>query len=367
MTKRLLLTARDPAAVGHVVVLFKYLSSDYEIVVAASGAAKSILLEKGIGCISFEMANGNDYIRTNEDSKPLLNAARTLLKQTNPDAIIASLSSFGAGIDEAVIATATAPNFAVQDFWGDVNLNLGVPASLYFVMDEFAAEISSQKWNVNCFITGSIRHAAYADLDILALRQKGRKIAGADDEIKLIGWFGQTFKVPGYADTVESFKHGLTNLPQKTLLIYRGHPKFSEDHNIELGMLTDATTSFYNATNIGSNELWLCSCDLIATPFSLCGLDHAYLSFHSSKPIGSVVYIMTNKAIRSFVEKDYGFVGFPTLRMGLGEIVFSPGNISKKVLYHLSSDAIASYYLMSKRMAINNPVKKVDECLKSLF
>lgn len=357
-SRSVLLSARDPGSVGHVVALLSALRSHsgFQPVVVASEPALGMLRGYGIQAEKFESPSSEFA---------LLEAARVLLSRLSPAAVIASLSSFGAGIDEALLAVADVPTFAVQDFWGDVNLTLKRPAELYLVADEFAVELSARRWGVKAVAVGSPKYEAYSALDVASLREEGRKNASLRPGQKLVGLFAQASSVPGHDEALKSFLETLASAEPRSKLLFRGHPKFQEHAGVHLSQARKLGLDVFDATNGGSPERWIASCDLLVTPFSLCAYDHAQLSAFSAVSIGSVLYLNTNPEIRAFEMAACGFVGFPSLKLGLGESVESEAELSHAIKRHLHPDTAKVYFERSKQLrTVVSPCREVISHLR---
>ena len=351
---RILFTARDPGGLGNILPVFNYfrVQKNIEAILATSGVAFDCLYSQGIDSLVFVLPNQGDHIAHGEDPTQLLETADSLLARCQPDAIVTALSSFGAGIDEAVIARASVPTFAVQDCWGDVNTELGVTADTYFVIDDVAKQLSQSKYGVRAAVVGAPKYTAYLNLDILGMRQEYRSIAGATKKTKIICWFGQSPEIPGYEEVLNDFIAALPGLDSDLKVVFRGHPKFLQDIN---PILKTAYLDTYDATNKGIAEGWLAACDLVVTPFSMSGVDHAYLSAISPDTLGNVVYLMTNSKIRNFQFQATGLERFPPfLNQGIGQYVNSTADISKVLRHALMVEFRKDYYRRSKRIAISD-------------
>ena len=227
--KKILFSARDPGGSGQVIALLNVFRADerFEVYLAASGAALKML--KRAGEYPLELKGEVDIVQKGQYPTGLLESAKDLLHDVQPDAVIVSLSSFGTGIDEALLATARVPTFALQDFWGDVNLGLGVPAGTYFVIDDYAVEISEKRWGVSAVPVGSPKHFQYAALDIPKMRIEARKKLGIKEEDdRVIGFFGQTPDIPGHETAFEDLLRAIEKLVPQTHFILREHPKFKK-------------------------------------------------------------------------------------------------------------------------------------------
>jgi len=170
------MTGRDPGAAGHVQALWQDLCrAGWDAVhVAASGQALRMLAGAGVPAEPFAATDGTEAVAPGGNAEPLLNAARALLDRVRPEVVLTVLSSGGAGVDEAVAAAAACPVFCLQDYWGDVNLQLGVPAGLYLALDEYAVDLTRLRFGLPAVAVGSPKHAAYAGLDVQGLRRAAR-------------------------------------------------------------------------------------------------------------------------------------------------------------------------------------------------
>lgn len=320
--KKVLLSARDPGAAGSIAVLCEDLSKTglFVITLVASGSAYSMLKQKGLNPVFFEISEGKDSVDpVTEPVSLLFEKTSGILDKFKPDVVITGLSSFGAGIDEALIYLSDVPVFAVQDFWGDVNLSLGKPADVYLVMDEYAAEITRKRCMARTEIIGSPKYSRYAFIDIEGMRKRSREYLGASEDEKVIGWFGQHPDIPGYKDVFGSFLETVVRLKGDYIFFFREHPKFGASSEKNVDFLRSKGVSAIDVTGIGNAEEWISACDLLVTPFSLCGLDHAYMSAYSATPLGAVLYLMNNMEIKSFFIKNIGFEHIPTVSSGIGE------------------------------------------------
>jgi hypothetical protein len=360
--KKILFSARDPGAAGHIKALIHYFCAHgrFEVILTASGVALEMLAQEGLEPIPFHLPGGIDSIQPGQDPGLLLQEAKGLLDRLQPDAVLTSLSSLGVGIDEALLATAEVPTFALQDFWGDVNLGLGVPADLYLVMDDFAAELSRKRWGVKALAVGAPKYTLYRDLDIMALRRKTRRLLGAKPDDRVIGWFGQSPEMPGHEAVFQDFLNALASIEEKPKLFLREHPKFLwgrlehlEAAQAILGM------SVADTTGTGTTEEWLAACDLVVTLNSLCGLDHGFLSAYSPGPIGSVLYLATNKLARQFISEKCGMLGFPILQQGIGHLIINRGEITSAVCRLCEYSNIESYFYNSKKLSTRNTLAEI--------
>ena len=299
----------------------------FEIELIASGVARRMLQAAGERPRAFTVGHGRDFVSTGEPADELVRAASDLLDETGPDVVLGSLSSCGVGIDEALVAAARCPTFIMQDFWGDANLGIDVPPALFLAMDEYAVQLTSRRWNLSAVAVGSPKHSRYRWLDVMAMRHQARAAIGIDDPEQVIGFFGQSPTIPGHDSAFIDFASGVARLRPRPLLLVREHLKFRGQGGDLIGVATDLGLRVVNASDGLDVEPWLAACDVVVTPFSLCGLDHAYLSAHSRRPVGVVVYMLPNPEIQQFMERVTGLNEFPTVERGMGTVVRRPEEI----------------------------------------
>jgi hypothetical protein len=363
-----LYSARDPGAVGHAVALIEAFQRDgrFDVVVTASGVALRMLRDAGVSARPFSLADGREYLADpSEDPAPLLAAARQVLEEIRPDAVVSSLSSFGIGVDEALLATAGVPTFAMQDFWGDVNLGLKAPAGLYLTLDEEAARLTEERWGARALAVGSPKHSRYAGLDIAAVRRDARASIGVNDLGPLVGFFGQAPDIPGHEEAFRALLRAVTRLVPQPRLLLREHPKFTQHTAKHMSIAQQAGLSVFDVTAESSVERWLVACDVVATSYSACALDHAYLSAFSPEPIGVVLYLLCNPEIQAFMRDACGFDRFPTVKKGIGLVAESPGAILPLLQDALTPEGRGGYFEASKRLGMGDPCRTVMETVAS--
>jgi hypothetical protein len=339
----------------------------FDTVLTASGPALETLRRDGEDPIAFSFSDNMDHLGNGDDYALMLEAARKLLSETAPDAVLASLSSGGVGVDEALVASATIPTFVMQDFWGDVNLGLGAPAGLYLVPDDDSVELTRHRWGVDAVAVGLPKYSEYRQIDVLALRRTGRNALGVRDEQKVIGFFGQLPTLPGHAGVFQCLLDAVSTLDPKPLLLLREHPKYP-------GLLVDHASrvegfklDIADVTGKLNAETWLAACDVVTTSFSLTGLDHAYLSANSPEPIGSVLYLMTNEEIRDYVEEKHGFVKSPIVNHGIGLFAESPDAVPQLLRDALGSGSTSAYHDASKRLSMGDPCQAVIDTITEVL
>ena len=331
--RRVLISARDPGAAGSVGPLAAAFRSEggLDVDIAASGEALRLLRARGESPIAFTFDDGRDCVEDGEDPGRLLAEARGLIERTRPDAVLVSLSTFGVGLDEALLAVAQVPTFAMQDFWGDANLGLGVAAGLYFALDEYAAHLTKDRWDLEALPVGSPKHMSYADLDIVKTRDEARRTLGSDLDERIVGYFGQSPAIPGVEAAFRDLVDAVEKLEPRPTVLLREHPKSEDVREQHAALLQGRGLTVADVTGISFAESWLVACDVVTTTLSLCGLDHAYLSAYSPQPIGSVLYLMTNEEIRAYARQSCGLPHLPTVNQGLGFVATEPARLAEQL------------------------------------
>lgn len=331
---RLLVSANDPGAAFHLREILKYVqeTDQIEVILLAGGEARSIF--ECAGFASYPMTSAR--VGHGDAAGELRNIEEAVMHISKfaPDAILVGLSGPDRGMDEALIACAGGtPTYAVQDYWGDVNSGFGSLPGTYFVLDEFAANITRLCAPASrVVVAGSARHAAMTGLDPIALRKKFREGIGATVSERVIIYFGQPlWGLPGYAATLLRVAEALMRVISGARLRYRPHPKERcEDVARALGcMRAHGVAAQVDETD--SVELPLCGSDLMLTCFSTCGLDLAYLNRISAEPLGTMLFTMFDEDIRECYRATTRLDEIPLATQGLGVAIKVMGELEDAI------------------------------------
>jgi hypothetical protein len=284
------------------------------------------------------------------DPSALLAAAATLIETVSPDVLLVGISSFGVGLDEALLARAAGrPSFALQDYPGDANAIGGAYAGTYFVRDENAARLTRTRLGAAAVVTGSLRHAAYAALDVSGLRGRTRERIGAPPGRRVLGFFGQPPEVPGHEAAFTDLVNALRCHEVKPLVLLREHPKAGASFDRHATALRQAGVVVHDARE-GDVEPWLCACDVVATGFSHCSMDYAFLGAWSSEPLGVVLFLLTTEEIRRFM-RDYTGMAHPDgVEAGLGLVAERPETVGALLDRALEPEERARYHAAVRRL-----------------
>jgi hypothetical protein len=349
---RILVSARDPGGAAQVRALCPALRADprLEVVVAASGPAFEVLEAAGERPLRFAAADGSAHVPAGGDPSALLAAASALLEDVRPDALLVSISSLGVGLDEALLARAAGrPTFALQDYPGDANAIRRAYAGTYFVRDEGAARLTRERFGAAAVVVGSLRHAAYAGLDVARLRGETRARIGIAPGQPVLGFFAQPPEIPGHEAAVDHLAEALARRPLKPLVLLREHPKFRDSFERHAATLRRAGVGVHEAAE-GDVEPWLCASDLVATAFSHCSMDYAYLSARSPEPLGAVLFLLTTEEIRRFMHEYTGMERPDGVEAGLGLVAARREDVEPLLARALAPEERTRYHEASRRL-----------------
>jgi len=351
VTARVLLAARDPGAAGQLAPLAAALAAEPRVAltIAAGGAARERLDAVAGHGVAFALAGGAAHVGPGEDTAPLLAATRALLDDVDPDVIVTGVSSLGVGIDEALHAVAGGrPTFAVQDYPGDANAIEGAYAGHYFVRDEAAARLTRARFGVGATPIGSLRHAAYAGLDVAALRRRTRAELGAEGRA-VVGFFAQPAEIPGHEAAFDHLARAVAERATPPLVLLRPHPKSPAARDRYARALALAGAPSVDAAD-GDVEPWLAACDVVATGFSHCTMDHAFLSAFSPEPLGTTLFLLTTPDIRTFLRDTTGLAVPDGVEAGLGRVAERSEDVRPLLDALLADDARRAYHAAARRL-----------------
>lgn len=304
---RILISARDTGAARHFAEIVPRLSAatDTDITLVADQPAWSVLDEAGLTPLRFSEAAIEEVGAL--QAAALRKAARDLLELYRPDAILVGLSGPRIGLDEALLVEANnIPTYALQDYPGWIVPGFGVTAQTYFVLDNFAAELTRKRLDqASIVIAGSAKHASYAQLDIEAIRKTAR--LAFKSGLPIIGFYGQpAWFLDGYDRSINALAEAITLAAPHGQIFYRPHPKETPTDLIRMqGIFATHQIDLQLDPN-HTPEASLCAADVVVTCFSSCGADHIHLQKQAPQPMGTVLYLLTEAAIRQHHAHDTG-------------------------------------------------------------
>ncbi len=207
----------------------------------------------------------------------------------NPKIVLACSSGPDVSIDEVLIYLAKdrCQSFLIQDFWGDVNLGLGVTADTIFVCDQQALKLTKMKVDSDIVVTGPLKQLCddQKSLD----RPEIRASRDGDLSVLIVG-MSTAWSAPGYKANMESIFVALKNIGLSEQVVYRPHPlerrrDLKELKKIsatgEINLIWDQDSNVFNS---------LKKSDLIITAYSSVGFDAILYGSLYSYDVGKVVY-----------------------------------------------------------------------------
>ncbi len=333
---KLLLSARDPGAAGHIAAIASSARrrEDIDIVVYSADVAHDMLA--ALGLTTRRVQSKTLSLPLSPKIAEMLREARLILEFERPDAVLVGLSHLReAGIDEALVAQSVGryPCYAMQDFWGDVNRSLSVTADRYFVIDRQAAKLTEERHGVPTTVVGSPKHAAFEALDAIALRISTRQRLGIGIEQLVLGYFGQALlEFDGYARTVSVFAEAVKSNFAAAVILYRPHPRETS------GDVSKTLTTFrqhHVEPILVAREFNLVEClaasDIVLSVFSSCGYDALFLNRFSAEPVNAAIYLLFDDEMRLYFRSVTGLVDLPPAMDGLAISVQDPSVLAAAI------------------------------------
>lgn len=306
---RLIFSARDPAAAHAIRNLVDVACQNpaFAVCVVTTPPASEMLSDLSCECHFLSTPDSLGLERLKED-------IRTLLEGFLPHAVVAGASGPDAGVDEILIACAKEKgirSYVVQDFWGDINLSLGVYPDCFLVVDQLAASLTSGRVASETCIVGSIKHAEYGKLDVNLLREQRRFELGVADNHPVIGYFGMPLEgIQGYWRTLERFSDAIQDAPGPKTVLYRPHPKESASARERTKSILNSAETFVE-DGCSSVENTLAACDLIVSCYSSCGIDSELLGRHLSADIRLSIFLLFDDELSDYYKKYTGLDDLP--------------------------------------------------------
>lgn len=361
---RLLISARDPGAAQEMAVVAHRgrARGDLEIHLVADEPALGMLRAEGLHVAAACAPTAQDL----SEAARLLSAARDILDEYRPNAVLTGLSGPEAGIDEGLLAVCSdRPTYAVQNFWGDVNRVLERPAGLYFVLDSEAAALTQALHLASAQVTGSPKYAAFAALDPLGLRKLERARCGFGPNDAVIGFFGQPlWHIDGYAEAFSALVRAASRV-QRTHVVFRPHPKDTrEDGERARRILKRAGITFSFDGNTPISAL-LATCDIVCTAYSSCGFDAIMLGRVASAPLGVVVYVMT-PALCEHYKSATGLDRLPPVSQGLAFEARHEETLTDQLERALRPETQLNLWRLARRV-VPEPVSAADRILDRIL
>ena len=293
---KLLVSARDPSAALSILEIIKQGKYFQQITFTVYAMEPALKIFEDLN-IQVNKVNCKPSSSDNsENSLHLQREAKSILEKNTPDALLVGLSGPDAGIDEALLLEAKKnrlPTYAIQDFWGDVNLTFGQLADTYFVLDDSARELTRKKVNTKIVVVGSLKHSSYHLIDIEGLRSQSHNQIPCQEDDHVITFCGQPlWHVESYRENLEKLALVVSESNQDTILLYKPHPKETIQ---DAAMALEIVKKHHRNSKLGkklNTEILLARSDLLCSSFSLTGLDQVFLNRAASKPLGITAFVL---------------------------------------------------------------------------
>lgn len=313
----LLMSARDPNAAHQLAALHSFNANAlmFDVRVYACGAASRLLKDYGI---PFESGLETTARRSDDPcANPLLDWARYVFEKEKPDAVLAGLSGPEAGIDEALLAVATVKTFAVQDFWGDVNQCLGVPADTYFVSDRLAQRLTEEKGVARAKVTGQPKYARLNNFNAWSACERLRNRLPWPDDVPMVLFAGQPlWSFRAYEAMVREFFEAIASLNLGNALIYRPHPKENAENRSRVAELARACgVGFIPGEPIPTKDL-VAAADVVASGFSMVCVDKVFQLRCADGAKGAAMIVLPGEFRTLFTDMT-GLEDHPLVALGL--------------------------------------------------
>lgn len=303
---RLLISARDAGAAHHLAPVMRLAMRDPAVqpVLVASEPALGILRALALP-VQAVAVDGTAQLQA---------LAHQLLEAYRPHAVLTGLSGPDRGIDEALLAAARVPTFALQDFWGDVNAAFGRFAMTYLVRDALAADLTLQRSGSAALVVGSTpqqRLPGGTRQRLWRRRLRAREHLRRRQPLLLL--CGQPlWDRPGYRQTLIDT---LQQLPSGRLLV-RPHPRENAADRRRLRLLLGRHCRIRWHFSRTPLNVELAAADLVLSAFSNTGLDRALLNLVAPTAAGVPVYLLHDRQLRTLFHDWTGLRRHPLVSLG---------------------------------------------------
>jgi hypothetical protein len=332
---RLLVSARDPGAALSIFEVIKQIKYFQQITLSVFAMEPALGILQGLGVQVKKVDCKPATSGNSENSLHLQREATSILAKNKPDALLVGLSGPDAGIDEALLLQARKsrlPTYAIQDFWGDVNLTFEQPADTYFVIDNSAREMTRKRVDSEAIVVGSLKHSNYPATDIKSLRSEFQEKSSCQAGRHIITFCGQPlWHLDSYQETLEKLADIASETADETTLIYSHHPKETRtEASSALNILKNRhDNSILNESF--SNESLFARSDIVCSCFSLACFDQVIMNRLSPIPLGIAAFIFLDKALlnwyKTFTKHDRPMPGMESF----SDIVLSPEDLKTSI------------------------------------
>jgi len=337
---RLVISACDAAAAHHLSQVIKEAMVDrrFDVHVVAQNPAADILRKNGLRPteIKLQRAKRPD----SPAGEALLDAARRVVADVKPDAVLCGLSTpLDGGLDEALLAVCDCTSYLLQDFWGEQNAFFGSAPDVLFVLDDMAARSTKERCPGRPVVIGSTRHSNYRTLSFERLREDVRAALAVSSDAKLVGLFGQALHhIPGYGRTVEAWCLALLAMECTPEALYRPHPRESRQEVARTQELFKTLgVSVKTVSSTVAVEQTIAACDVVCATFSNCLYDAAFVNRFASTPLVTPMTLMFDPDLVTYFDEKIKVKHLPYLQEELAYPVASsrelPADLDKALQY----------------------------------
>ena len=360
--KRLIISARDPAAASQVADLGQKVLSDPRFIVRIIAQDPAYGLLKQVNVPVYKIISPVCVDPDSEQAKRLLSEVDGHVKEFEPDAVLCGLSSPGeGGVDEALLKVSVSKSYLLQDFWGEANEFFGKVADVFFVLDEDAKVINSKKFSNLSYVTGSPKYAKYKSYS-------NRLNHSAKGKLQ-IGFLGQSLsKYPGYQATIKKLCQGIIEANLNCEFIYRPHPREGVEEVKGVHLLLE-NCGFRSTVHIAEHEScedFLVSLDVVCGVFSNGLYDSAYINYYCGGRGIVPMALLFDSEMQSLLKSVVDPGELPYFKRDLVLGVFEEDQISSALRLATNPKAGDSFVEASKRF-LPNPENCLEEILNYIF
>ncbi|MFT5294050.1 MAG: hypothetical protein ACI9YH_000056 [Colwellia sp.] len=323
--RHIVITARDPATAlsfSHILEQYKKLKAK-NITLITQEPASSIIKQN----FNFEESSITHIIVIQQNAVQILSK---LHEEKKIDVMLIGISGPDSGIDELALTFAkkhNIRNYALQSFWGDFNQDCKVIPENIFTLDIQATKINKQRFpNTKNVEIGSLKHSNYHQLAPEKIRAITRAKFKVLQKEVIVGFYGQPLQeISGYFETIRSLVDQLSHWSKPFKLLYRAHPKESENLTLKTQLLFKQVFGDNVIQDIDPDiNNGLAACDLVTSAFSTCCIDAVFLNLTAEKAINSSIYLWFNDDLIAWWQKYSQMKIMPLTNKG--QSIFSVNN-----------------------------------------
>ena len=371
--KRILITARDPSTGFDLIRIINYLlrEKDIFLFIFAEEPAYSIICKN----TNFRFKNKKvNYFLLNEltsiDKKIKLKENILTLK---PDIILTGISGPDFGIDEICIQISKELNFfntfSLQSYWGDINPNFKEKANNYFVIDEYAAEITKKRSpEANIYITGNQQYKKWISHNWKKSRETFRNKYKIDENKRIISFFSQPlFKYKFYWETIFKFLDIISKEYKDYLLIIKAHPKDVDSFQNKLSESCKSLEINYLFLKDENILEVISASDITVSLYSTVCYTAQIMLSQASYPFTIPVYLFFNRDLKDYYKKTCFLDNIPLSDNKKSILINSVQTIKESLVMSLDINFRLEVLRSIKKRFILNKKDPAKEIVKILL